>query len=187
MLKSKKNKDGGTPVSDKKKMIFIFSVVAVVAVAIIVIVIGQITGAFPIIGKGKNGGNDSSSSSSSGGPGVVYENTDDTKNIGGTESRTYSPEESDQAKSDDYYIEQAQQNPIKMTLEVYEKINIPENAQNTVTYAEVRDMLGGDGVKMDTNDAATEIYMWASTDNKGYAKLTFKNGVIAGKSQWGLK
>ncbi len=185
MLKFKKN-SGGAPVSDKKKMIFIFSVVAVIAVAVIIIIIGQVTGAFPLIGKNsKNSA--SSASGKSGGPGVVYEKSDDTSNIAGTESATYSSEESDQAKSDDYYIEQAQQNPIKMTLEAYEKIDIPENAQNTITYEEVCKILGGVGVKMDTNDAATEIYMWASTDNKGYAKLIFKNGVIAGKSQWGLK
>lgn len=185
MLNSKK--DGGAPVSDKKKMIFIFSVVAVVAIAVIIIVIGQVTGAFPIIGKSKKNNNTSSDSSNSNGPGVVYEIDDNASNIAGTESQTYSSDKSDQAKSDDYYIELALLNPVKMPLSVYEQISIPENAQSTLTYADVCEMLGGEGVKMDTNDSNTMIFMWASTDNKGYAKLTFKNGIIAGKSQWGLK
>ncbi len=170
--------------AQKKKMIFLFSVISVLVVAIVIIVIGQLTGSFQII---KTEITTSSSSVVTSSTPSSSKNDTPTTEIGGAESAIYSSDTNIQAKSDDFYIDLAKAHPVKITKEAYERTLIKENQEGGLSYNDVVAIIGGDGVKVDSNQENCEIYMWTTADNTGYAKLIFEDGKLTGRSQWGLK
>ncbi len=172
--------------AQKKKMIFLFSLICVVVVAAVVVAVGQLTGSFQIF-KTETTTTSSSSVISSSNSSSGNESTPPTTEIGGAESATYSSDTNIQAKSDDHYIELAKAHSVKITKETYEQTLIKENQEGGLSYQEVVAIIGGEGVRVDSNQENCEIYMWTTADNTGYAKMIFEDGKLTGRSQWGLK
>ena len=168
---------------NKKNMIFAISVVGVVVIAAIIVAIGQLTGKLPIF-RFLNKDNNSSVSSSADGSSSDAQSSDASSADDDTSGPTVMYET---VNDESYYIEQAKTNPVKITKAKYDQTLIHENSDETLTYEQIRDIIGGEGTPVEMKNEAVKSYMWASEDGNGYAKFVFENDKLVSRAQIGLE